>query len=157
IDGFGDLAAYLRSAIRDDAPLVARDGGVIADGFNAELDRLRALDTNGQRWLAEYQAAESARTGISSLKVGYNRVFGYYIEVTNAHKEKVPPEYVRRQTVRNAERYITDELKRHETEALTDRERSARLEVELFDQVCRRIVQELERLQSAAAAIATLD
>jgi len=155
--GLDDLAAYLASALRDDAPPVARDGGFIAPGFNAELDRLRTLDSDAQRWLAEYQAAEIARTNIPSLKVGYNEVFGYYIEITNAHKDKVPPDYVRRQTVRNAERFITDALKKHETEVLTARERSVQLEVDLFDQLCKRIAQDLARLQSAAVAIATLD
>ncbi len=155
--GLDPLAEYLDKSLREDAPPVTRDGGFVRAGFNPELDRLQSLEQDGQRWLAEYQAAEAARSGITSLKVGFNQVFGYYIEVTNTHKDKVPPNYVRKQTVRNAERYITDELKRHETDVLTSKERAVRLEIELFDQICRRAFDELAKLQRAADAVANLD
>lgn len=157
LGGLDQLGADLLGAIRPDAPPTTRDGNVIAAGFHAELDRLRATASDGQRWLAEYQAAEVARTGIPTLKIGYNQVFGYYIEITHAQRDKAPPDYVRKQTVRNAERYITDALKRFEQDAQSAQERSIALEVELFEQVCRRAAGELAGLQSAAEALATLD
>jgi len=155
--GLDPLADFLDKSLREDVPPITREGGFIRSGFNAELDRLQSLEQDGQRWLAEYQAAEAARTGITSLKVGFNQVFGYYIEITHTHKDKVPPNYVRKQTIRNAERYITDELKRHETDVLTSKERAVRLEIELFDQICRRAFDELAKLQRAADAVANLD
>ena len=155
--GHEPLARFLASALKDDAPPITREGGFIADGYNAELDRLRNIGHEGSRWLAEYQAREAQRSGISTLKVGYNSVFGYYIEITHQHRDKVPPEYVRKQTVRNAERYITDELKRHENEVLGAADRAVQLEQELFEEIRRRAAAELPRLQAAAEAIATLD
>ncbi len=157
ISGMRDLGEYLSRAMKDDAPPVAREGGFIADGFDAELDRLRAMGRDGAKWLAEYQAREAQRTGITTLKVDYNSVFGYYIEITHQHREKVPPEYVRKQTVRNAERYITDELKRYENEALGAADRATQLELELFEQIRMKAAGELPRLQSAADSLATLD
>jgi DNA mismatch repair protein MutS len=155
--GHSELAEYLSSALKEDAPPLTREGGVIADGFSAELDRLRALGRDGTAWLAEYQAREAERTGIGSLKVAYNSVFGYYIEITHQHRDKVPPEYVRRQTVRNAERYITDELKRYEAEALGAEEKAKQLEMDLFDGIRARAAAQLPQLQLAGDAIATLD
>jgi DNA mismatch repair protein MutS len=143
--------------LREDSPPLARDGGFIADAFNPELDRLRAVGRDGQRWLAEYQAAEAARTAIPSLKVGYNSVFGYYIEVTHTHRDKVPSDYVRKQTVRNAERYITDALKRFETDSLSAQERALQLELQLFDELRARAAADIAALQRAASAIATID
>lgn len=157
VGGQDDLACYLASALKSDAPAVLRDGGFIADGFHAELDRLRQLGQQGHRYLAEYQAREIERTGIPSLKVGYNSVFGYYIEVTHQHRDKIPPDFVRKQTIRNAERYITDELKRHESEVLSAADRSRQLEVELFEDIRRRVAGETARLLQLAEAIATLD
>lgn len=151
------LAGYLSSAIKEDAPGVVRDGGFIADGFNAELDRLRQLGTAGHQSLAEFQAREIERTGINSLKVGYNSVFGYYIEITHQHRDKVPPDYVRRQTVRNAERYITDELKQYENEVLGAADRAKALEIEIFEEVRGRVAQQAPGLQKTADAIAALD
>jgi len=157
LTGHEDLANYLAAALRADAPPTTRDGGYIADGYNAELDRLRGIDVEGGRWLAEYQAKEARRTGIASLKVGYNSVFGYYIEITHQHRDKVPPEYVRKQTIRNAERYITDELKRHEIEVLGAMDRARQLEAELFEDIRRRAAERLPALQQAAEAAAVLD
>ena len=98
----------------DDCPLTSREGGFIRDGHSAELDALRELASGGKQWIAQYQAEESARTGIPSLKVGFNKVFGYYIEITHTHRDKIPRHYIRKQTVKNAERYITPELKEYE-------------------------------------------
>lgn len=156
-EGHEALSRFLASALKEDAPPVTRDGGFIADGYNAELDRLRNIGHEGSRWLAEYQAREAQRTGIGTLKVGYNSVFGYYIEITHQHREKVPPDYVRKQTVRNAERYITDELKRHENEVLGAADRAVQLELELFEEIRRQAAAELPRLQAAAEAVAALD
>ncbi len=157
IGGREDLGEFLTTALKEDAPPILREAGFIADGFNAELDRLRNIGSNGQQWLAEYQARESARTGISSLKVGYNSVFGFYIEITHQHRERVPPEYVRKQTVRNAERYITDELKRHEDEVLGAADRAKQLEFELFDQIRTKAALSLAELQRVADGLAMLD
>ena len=155
--GHAALADYLESALKEDAPPIVREGGFIADGYNEELDRLRNIGLLGHQWLAEFQARESQRTGIGTLKVGYNSVFGYYIEITHQHREKVPADYVRRQTVRNAERYITDELKRHESEVLGAADRARQLELELFDGIRRRAAADLPELLAAADAVATVD
>ncbi|GJQ27764.1 MAG: DNA mismatch repair protein MutS [Phycisphaerae bacterium] len=157
LGGHDDLARALTSALRDDAPMVARDGGFITEGYDAELDRLRQISIAGDQYLAEYQAREAQRTGIPNLKVGYNSVFGYYIEITHQHRDNVPPEYVRKQTVRNAERYITDELKKHEIEVLGAAERAQARELELFERLCARAAERLTSLQETADAVATLD
>ncbi len=157
LEGVTDLADLLRSAIRDDPPASNREGGFIADGFDAELDRLHALGRDGRQWLADYQKRQIDRAGISHLKVGFNRVFGYYIEVPNSARDRVPPDYVRKQTIKNAERYITDELKKYETEALTARDRANELEYELFERVCARLRLRLEPLMRVAGAIGRLD
>jgi len=156
-DGWQELSAYLQSALRPDAPTHQRDGDYIADGFDAELDRLRGLQRDGNEWLVNYQIRESERTGIASLKVAYNSVFGFYIEITHAHRDKVPADYVRRQTLRNAERYITDELKKHEDEVLHAEERGRLREAELFDQIRDRALGDLNRLQATSSALADLD
>ncbi len=155
--GLESLAELLTTAFKPDAPPVVRDGGFIADGYDAELDRLRGVGHDGNRWLAEFQAREAERTGISKLKVGYNSVFGYYIEITHANRNRVPDEYVRRQTIRSAERYITDELKRFEREMLGAADRAKALEIELFEGVRAKAAEELPRLQAAAEAVAALD
>ncbi len=155
--GLDSIGSFLMSALKPDAPPILRDGGFIADGHDAELDRLRRVGTNGREWLAEYQARESARTAIPNLKVGYNSVFGYYIEITHQHRGKVPPEYVRKQTVRNAERYITETLKNHEHEVLGAADRARELEIELFEAIRRRLLNDLEKLQTAAEALGDLD
>ncbi len=156
-EGLDDLAELLGEAICDDPPATQRDGGYIADGFDAELDRLRSIRTSGQGWLAEYQQREIERTGIAFLKVGFNRVFGYYIEIPNSGRDKVPVEYVRRQTVKNAERYITEELKKHETDVLTAEERANSLELQLFERVRGAVAERLESLLRVADAVGRLD
>ncbi|MBN2581926.1 MAG: DNA mismatch repair protein MutS, partial [Planctomycetes bacterium] len=152
-----ELRALLESSIAEDAPATLRDGGFIRDGFNAELDRLRDIRTGGARWLAEFQAREAARTGIASLRVGFNNVFGYYIEITNTHAEKAPADYVRKQTLKNAERYITEELKVHETEVLGAQEKSLALELDLFQDIRRQVAEHTAAIQSLADALAELD
>jgi DNA mismatch repair protein MutS len=151
------LQSTLRQALVDLPPLHLRDGGVIAQGYNAELDRLRSIASDAKQWLAQLQAREVARTGISSLKVGYNRVFGYYLEVSNVHKAKVPPDYTRKQTLANAERFVTPELKDYEEQILHAEERAIVLEQELFAQLCTLVVQDLRAIQAVAAAVAHCD
>lgn len=147
----------IRAAIAEDPSGHLRDGGVIRPGFNAELDRLRSLAHDSRNWLADYQAGLVKTTGISSLKVGYNKVFGYYIEVTHAHSNRIPPEFSRRQTVKNAERYVTPELQKFETDVLQAQERSRLLEQELFENLREDLARQSEPLKALAAAIAGLD
>lgn len=151
------LSEFLLGALHEDAPLTVREGGIIAPGFDAELDRLRDIGRDGQRWLAEYQAQEIERTHIPSLKVGYNRVFGYYIEVTHTHRDAVPSDYVRKQTLKGAERYITDALKTYETEVLTARDKANELEYALFGQILERACAEIPQLIQTGTAAALLD
>ncbi len=152
-----ELAAYLDRALADDPPHVLTEGGLIRQGFHEELDRLRSVAVDGKSWIASFEAREASRTGISSLKVGYNRVFGYYIEITNVHRDRVPPEYVRKQTLKNAERYITPDLKEYETTVLNAEARSKDLEYEVFQEVRKRVADEMAELQATARALAELD
>ncbi|HET7662813.1 MAG TPA: DNA mismatch repair protein MutS, partial [Rhodanobacteraceae bacterium] len=138
-------------------PVLQRDGGVIADGFDAELDELRRLSTHADQYLVELEEREKAATGIDKLKVGYNRVHGYYLEIGKTHSDKVPTHYTRRQTTKNAERYITEELKTFEDKVLSARERSLMRERALYDALLETLVEKLEPLKSAAFAIAELD
>jgi DNA mismatch repair protein MutS len=156
-DSMDELASLLESAVEPDCPTHLRDGGVIRGGFSQELDRLRSISTDGQSWLRNYQRHEAQRTGIANLKVGFNKVFGYYIEITNASADKVPPEYIRKQTVKNAERYITEELKNYENEVLTAEERALELEQRLFEDLRAESAQYIPRLQRLAATIAECD
>lgn len=157
LEGLTELSDLLHRAIRDDPPNALREGGFIADGFNAELDRLRGVGQDGQHWLAEFQKREIERSGISSLKVGFNRVFGYYIEIPNSAKDRVPVEYVRKQTIKNAERYITEELKKYETDVLTAQERANDLEFQLFERVRQQVAAQMPLLMRVADAIGRLD
>jgi DNA mismatch repair protein MutS len=152
-----DRSAYLQSAIDPEPAPHLREGGVIAAGFDAELDRLRGLGNQAQQWLADYQAKLSAQTGIPSLKIAYNKVFGYYIEVTDMHRAKVAPDWTRKQTVKNAERYITPELKQFESDALGAREKAIALEVRLFEDIRQALLPHVGQLQELADALARLD
>ncbi len=152
-----ELAAYLARALAEDPPHLLTEGGLIREGFHEELDGLRSMAADGKGWLAKFEAEEVRRTGISSLKVGYNRVFGYYLEVTNVHREKIPRDYVRKQTLKNAERFITPELKEHETAVLNAESRSKELEAELFRGVRERVAAEIAGLQETARSLAALD
>jgi DNA mismatch repair protein MutS len=157
IDLCPELQTKLATALQDDCPLAARDGGFIREGFSGDLDRLHELAAGGKQWIAKYQAREAQATGIPNLKVAYNKVFGYYIEVTNSHKDKTPASYIRKQTTVNAERYITPELKEYEEQVLTADERARELEYELFVQLRDLVQQHARRLQATAAALAQLD
>ena len=150
-------ADFLQRAIVEQPPLLARDGGVIAEGFDAELDELRRLSTNADQFLIDLEAREREATGIATLKVGYNRVHGYYIEMGKAHAGKVPVHYTRRQTLANAERYITEELKSFEDKVLSARERSLAREKGLYEEVLDALNEDLQPLRRAAEALAELD
>ncbi len=156
-DSMDELADLLKAAIEPDCPSHLRDGGVIRAGFDEELDRLRSISKDGQSWLRNYQKQQSQRTGISHLKIGYNKVFGYYIEISHSSANKVPADYVRKQTIKNAERYITDELKEYETQVLGAEEKALELEQQLFEQVRTQSVQYVNRLQNLADTIAQCD
>jgi DNA mismatch repair protein MutS len=147
----------IQGALADDPPMVLSDGGVIRQGYSKELDALRHLAVHGKSWIANLQKAERERTGISSLKVGYNNVFGYYIEVTNTHKEKVPENYIRKQTLTNAERFITPDLKEYEEKILNAEEKIAELEARLFNELRLLIAGEAEVIQKNSKNIAVLD
>ena len=150
-------AELIGRAIDPDCPNTIREGGVIAAGYDESLDHLRRIGKDAQSWLVEFQRTQTKRSGIANLKVGYNKVFGYYIEISNANKDKVPGDYVRKQTLKNAERYITDELKRYESEVLSAGERAKALEADLFEQARQELTEHVPALQAAAEALATLD
>ena len=152
-----DCLELLRSAIAEEPASMVRDGGVIAPGYSAELDELRALHSNAGEFLVALEARERERTGIPSLRVEYNRVHGFYIEITNSYAQKVPADYRRRQTLKNAERYITPELKSYEDKALSAQERALALEKSLYDEVLARLAPAAPRLQAVARAVAELD
>ena len=156
-DAMEDLADLLDRAIDPDGPNRLRDGGVIRAGFDAELDRLRGIGRDGRDWLAVFQQREIESSGIATLKIGFNKVFGYYIEVPRSQSDTVPAHYVRKQTIKNAERYITDELKTYETDVLGARENALDLEQQLFEQVRNEAGQYVLRIQALADVIATLD
>jgi DNA mismatch repair protein MutS len=147
----------LRRAVAPEPSAMLRDGGVIADGYSAELDELRGLQTGAGQFLVELEARERARTGIPNLRVAYNHVHGYYIEVTHSHAEKIPADYRRRQTLKNAERYITPELKAFEDKALSARDRALALEKTLYDELLAQLGAYLPELQRIARALAQLD
>jgi DNA mismatch repair protein MutS len=154
---FPTVAELLSTAIADNPPMVIRDGGVIREGYDAQLDELRTLGTNASEFLVELEARERQRSGISTLKVGYNRVHGYYIEISRSQSEQAPVEYVRRQTLKNAERYITPELKEFEDKALSARSRALGREKRLYEELLETLNNELAPLQGCASAIAELD
>ena len=152
-----ECLSLLRRAIRQEPSVVLREGGVIADGYHAELDELRALQTHAGSFLVDLEARERERTGIPNLKVEYNRVHGYYLEVSNSHAAKVPAEYRRRQTLKSAERYITPELKAFEDKALSAQERSLALEKKLYDELLELLTPHVGTLQRVARSLAQLD
>ncbi len=154
---FTDLTTLLSSALADEPPSNLRDGGIIRDGWSAELDELRNASRGGKDWIARLQEDERKRTGIDSLKIKFNNVFGYFIEITTSHLAKVPDDYTRKQTMSNAERYITPALKEMENKVLGSEERSKQLEAELFAQLRSQVITHLPRLQQTAAAVAEID
>ena len=151
------LAALLQRAIIEQPPALIRDGGVIADGHDAELDELRRLSTHADQYLVELEEREKAASGITSLKVGYNRVHGYYIEIGKGQSDRAPTHYTRRQTTKNAERYITEELKGFEDKVLSAKERSLMRERALYEALLDTLIEQLAPLKSAASAMAELD
>ncbi len=157
IDLLEDVNELILTAIKEDPPLTVREGGMIEDGYNEELDSLRDILTNGKGYLTAIEQSEQEKTGIKKLKIGYNRVFGYYIEVTNSFKDLVPDHYIRKQTLANCERYITQKLKELESKVLGAQERIVRLEFELFSAIRNKIAEQLERVRVTAKAVANLD
>ena len=157
IDCLEDIAQLIESAIVDDPPQTVREGGIIRPGYSKEADELRDDMSGGKDFIARVEAAEREKTGIPKLKVGYNRVFGYYIEVTNSYKDQVPEEYIRKQTLTNCERYITPELKELEGRVLGAQDRLYKLEYQLFDEIRTKVAQQLDRVQTTASAAARLD
>ena len=157
LDPCEDTASLIGEAIADDPPATLASGGVIKPGFSAELDSVATASRDAKHWVANLERSERKRTGIKSLKVGYNKVFGYYIEVTKANLDAVPEEYIRKQTLVNAERYITPELKEYESLILNAQERILDIEARLFRQVCDQVAAAAERLLSTARALAHLD
>ena len=157
MDPLEDVTDLIKRAIVEDPPLAQKDGGIIREGFNADVDKYRRSRTDGKKWLAELEAREKERTGIKNLKIKYNRVFGYSLEVTNSFKDQVPDNYVRKQTLANAERYITQELKDLEDLILGAEDRLYALEYELFADVREKVGQEVVRIQKTAKAVAALD
>ncbi len=157
IDGLEDLAQRIDSAIVDDPPFTIREGGIIREGYNAELDEVKRDMNGGRELIAAVEARERERTGIPKLKTGYNRVFGYYIEVSNSYKNQVPEDYIRKQTLTNGERYITQELKDLENRILGAHDKSIALESKLFEELRQYVAAQLPRVQTSAKAVAVLD
>ena len=154
---YPQMCDLLSSAIIENPPVVIRDGGVIADGYDQELDKLRQISTNAGQFLLDIEQRERQITGISTLKVGYNRVHGYYIEISRAQSDQAPAEYIRRQTLKNAERFITPELKEFEDKALSSKSRALAREKGLYDELLERLNEQLLALQNTAAAVAEID
>ncbi|HPY74904.1 MAG TPA: DNA mismatch repair protein MutS [Planctomycetota bacterium] len=152
-----ELTNLLEKAIHPDPKIALKDGDIIRDGFHPELDELRNLQINDEEWLRQYEFTEIQQTNIPTLKVGYNRIFGYYIEVTNAQSHKIPNHYIRKQTLKNAERYITPELKEHEEKILSSTEKAKALEYELFLAIREKIANQLQPIRDIASAIAEID
>ncbi|MCL2744121.1 MAG: DNA mismatch repair protein MutS, partial [Planctomycetaceae bacterium] len=152
-----ELADLLSVALKEDIPLNVKEGGFIKSSFDAELNELREIQNGGKDWIANFQSKEVRRSGISSLKVGFTSVFGYYIEITNTHQHKIPENYIRKQTLKNAERYITPELKEYEEKVLTAAERAVALEYAILAQLRERTCAERQTMQKTAKALAVLD
>ncbi len=152
-----DLVHLLKTAVIENPPVVIRDGGVIAEGYDAELDELRSLSKNADQFLVDLEAREKERTGISTLKVSYNRVHGFYIEISRAQSDKAPEDYIRRQTLKTAERFITPELKEFEDKVLSAKERALSREKALYDELLDKLLTSLQPLQQCAEGVAELD
>ncbi len=157
LDLASELQEKLQAAIVPNAPLSPRDGGFIVDGFDLRLDELRELAAGGKQWIANYQQQVQRETGIANVKVGFNKVFGYYLEVTNTHRDKLPPEFIRKQTIKSGERFITPELKVYEEKVLTADETAKQLECELFGELRALVQAHTHRLKQNAEVLATLD
>lgn len=157
LDPLEDLCTLIRNAIREEPPIAMKEGNIICDGYNEEVDKLRRAKSEGKDWLARLENDEREKTGIKNLRIKYNKVFGYYLEVTNSYKELVPEYYTRKQTLANAERYITPELKELEDMILGAEDKLYALEYELYTEVREHIASEVERIQQTAKAVASID
>ena len=157
LDPLEDLCILVKKAIREDPPIAMKEGNIINEGYNEEVDKLRRAKSDGKDWLAKLENDEREKTGIKNLKIKYNKVFGYYLEVTNSYKEMVPEYYTRKQTLANAERYITPELKELEDMILGAEDKLYALEYELYSEVRDLIASQIERIQKTAKAVAALD
>lgn len=157
MDPLADIYELIEHSIQEDAPVSIRDGGIIKNGYNEEVDNFRKASTDGKGWLAELEEKEREKTGIKNLKIKYNKVFGYYLEVTNSYKNLVPDNYMRKQTLANAERYITPELKEMEDMILGAQDKLTALEYDLYCEVRSKIAEEVVRIQKTAKAAAMLD
>ncbi len=157
LDPMDDLYALLDQAIAPDAPLTIREGGIIKDGYNAELDELRAASTGGREWISRIEQKEREETGIKNLKVGYNKIFGYFIEVTRSQLDLVPYRYQRKQTLANCERFITEDLKKVEERILGAQDKAIRLEYQLFCEIREKMAAQITRFQATAGAVKELD
>jgi DNA mismatch repair protein MutS len=153
----GDLLSHIDRAIHPEAPNSVTDGNIIKEGYNADLDELKKLSLEGKSFIANMQQKERTRTGITSLKINYNKVFGYYIDITNTHKDKVPVDYIRKQTLVNSERYITEELKVYEEKVLGAEDKIKTLEYELFQEIRQKITEKVLQVQTNARLIAEVD
>jgi DNA mismatch repair protein MutS len=157
LDDLGEVAGWIEDAVIETPPITLTEGGIFQDGYNEELDELRGMSRDGKGWIARMEVQERQRTGISSLKVRYNQVFGYYIEVTNPNLALVPEDYIRKQTLTNAERFITPQLKEYENKVLGAEERIKSLEHELFRRLRERVAGHNRRIQGTASAVGELD
>ncbi|ABP67632.1 DNA mismatch repair protein MutS [Caldicellulosiruptor saccharolyticus DSM 8903] len=157
LDTLEDVYSLIDSSINEDAPVGLKEGGIIKDGFNDHVDRLRNISKNSKELLIQYEEKERNLTGIKNLKIGYNKVFGYYIEVTKSNYSLVPERYIRKQTLANAERYVTEELKKLEDEIINAEQKLVELEYELFCQIRDKIESQIERIQKTASCIAIID
>ncbi len=157
MDLLHDVALTIEEAIHDDPPISFKDGGIIKEGYNEELDNLISLSRNGKNWITEFAASEQERTGISSLKVGFNRIYGYYIEVSKANVHLVPSDYIRKQTLVNAERYVTEALKSMEETLVNAEEKRISLELELFEDIRQKLILQSHRIKNTAETVGIID
>ncbi len=157
MDGLEDICKLIDDAINDDPPIALKDGGIIKDGFNEDIDKYRSAKTEGKQWLSQLETKERENTGIKNLRVKFNKVFGYYLEVTNSYKDMVPDTWMRKQTLTNAERYITPELKELEDMILGAEDKLFSLEYDLFSMIRDKIAGEVARIQTTAKALARID
>ena len=157
LDPLEDIYQLIQDAIVEEPPISIRDGGIFRSDYHPDIERLRLAGTKGKEWLAELEEKERQATGIKSMKIKYNRVFGYYLEVTNSYKDMVPKEYIRKQTLANAERYVTEELKKLEEDILGAQDKLMNLEYELFIELRNQVAREVERIHRTAKAVAKID
>jgi DNA mismatch repair protein MutS len=157
LDDLHDVGCLIEGSIREDAPLTLKEGGIIKGGYSRELDDLREIIREGKTWIARLEKGEKDRTGINSLKIRFNQVFGYYIEITKTHLDRVPEDYIRKQPLTNAERFITPRLKEYESQVLGAEEKINRLEYDLFDKIRKQVSVENRRIQRTASSLARLD